>query len=80
MILKFGMYKGLELSQVPKSYLEWLIKNFDDGVVKTEAEKILNRNLVKGEEESKSLEEQANEILGEKPIGLIRRGRGRYKR
>lgn len=80
MILKFGKYRGMELSQVPKSYLEWLVENFDDGTVKDEAQRILEGNEFKSDENSKSLEEQANEILGEKPIGLLRRGRGKYRK
>jgi len=27
----FGKYKGLPLSQIPDSYLEWILENFMDG-------------------------------------------------
>jgi hypothetical protein len=78
MILKFGKYKGMEISSVPHDYLQWIVNNFDDCIIKTEAQKILNSTQTKDDINNKTLEEQANEILGEKPIGLLRRG-GRFK-
>lgn len=81
MKLKFGKYCGLELSQVPRSYLQWLVSNFQDCTIKDEALKILNNKIEPdNDEDAKSLEEQANEILGEKPIDLLRRGRGKYRK
>lgn len=80
MIMPYGKYKGQEMNTLPQDYLNWIVENFDDGPIKVEAEKILAGPDVALEKQSKSLEEQANDILGEKPIGLLRRGRGRPKR
>lgn len=81
MKMPFGKYKGVEMSKLPQDYLNWIIANFDDGEIKNEARRILASPDVTLERESKSLEEQANDILGEKPIDLLRRGgRGRPRR
>jgi hypothetical protein len=79
--INFGKYKGMDMSDLPQDYLNWIITNFDDGEIKNEARRILASPDVALERESKSLEEQANEILGEKPVDLLRRGgRGRPRR
>lgn len=80
MRIPFGKHKGQEMNTLPQDYLNWLVENIEDGEIKEEARKILSGPDVALERESKSLEEQANEILGEKPIGLLRRGKGRPKR
>ena len=79
MKMPYGKYKGQDMSALPQDYLQWILANFDDGEIKNEAKRILSSPDLQLERESKSLEEQANEILGEKPIGLLRRGRGRRK-
>ena len=76
MKMPYGKYKGQDMATLPQDYLQWIVANFDDGEIKNEAKKILASPDIQLERESKSLEEQANEILGEKPIGLLRRGRG----
>ena len=80
MKMKFGMYKGVEMSAIPIDYLKFIVNNFDDGDIKSEASRILKSPDTQIEHDSKSLEEQANIILGEKPIGLLKRGHGRFKR
>lgn len=76
MKMPFGKFKGQDMSTLSQDYLSWIVANFDDGEIKNEAKRILASPDLQLERESKSLEEQANEILGEKPIGLLRRGRG----
>lgn len=76
MKMPFGKHKGMDMGQLPTDYLRWLVENFEDGEIKEEAKRILASPTLQLERESKSLEEQANEILGEKPISLLRRGRG----
>lgn len=73
MIINFGKYKGIDMSSLPESYLKWLVENIEPCEVREEACRLLNSSDIKQERESKSLEEQANEILGEKPIELLRR-------
>lgn len=80
MKMPVGKYKGLEISTLPHDYLLWIVDNFDDGEIKNEAKKVLGSSQYKQDQQYKSLEEQANEILGERPIGLIRRGPGRFKK
>lgn len=80
MKMPYGKYKGQDMSTLPHDYLSWIVENFDDGPIKVEAEKILSGPDVDLDKKSKSLEEQANDILGEKPIGLLRRGKGRPRR
>lgn len=75
MRIKFGKFKGLELDQVPLDYLRWLVNTFEPCEIRNEAQRIINSS--KSELNSAALEEQANEILGEKPIGLLRRGYGK---
>jgi hypothetical protein len=77
--MKFGKYKGLEISQLPVGYLRFIVDTFGPCEIRDEAKKVLNGTTISQEQKSKSLEEQANEILGEKPIGLLRRGKGRRK-
>lgn len=76
MKMPFGKYKGQDMSTLGQDYLNWIVANFDDGEIKEEAKRVLASPDLKLERESKSLEEQANEILGEKPVDLLRRGRG----
>jgi hypothetical protein len=80
MKMPYGKHKGQDMNVLPQDYLRWLVENFDDGPIKEEAKKILSGPDVELEKQSKSLEEQANDILGEKPIGLLRRGKGRPRR
>lgn len=75
MKMPYGKYAGVDMSQLPHDYLNWILENFDEGPIKAEASKILSGPAVDLDKQSKSLEEQANAILGEKPIGLLRRGR-----
>jgi hypothetical protein len=76
MKMPYGKYKNQDMATLPQDYLKWIVTNFDDGEIKNEAKRILASPDLQLERESKSLEEQANEILGEKPIDLLRRGRG----
>ena len=76
MRMPYGKFKGMDISTLPISYLEWLVANFEPGEIREEAKRVLASSDIKEERETKSLEEQANEILGEKPIGMIRRGYG----
>lgn len=76
MRIPYGKYKGQDMATLPQEYLQWLVANIEDGEIKEEAKRVLASPDLQLERQSKSLEEQANEILGEKPIGLLRRGRG----
>ncbi len=78
--MPYGKYKGMEIVNLPHDYLTWIVDKFDDGEIKNEAKRVLNSSQHKKEQHHKSLEEQANEILGERPIGLIRRGPGRFRK
>ncbi|HLG43089.1 MAG TPA: DUF3820 family protein [Planctomycetota bacterium] len=78
--MPFGKYAGMEMSSLPEDYLRWIVANFDPGPIRDEAQRILASPDLRLERESKSLEEQANELLGEKPVGFIRRGRGRPRK
>lgn len=80
MKMPFGKYKGIEMSALPQDYLRWIVANFDPGDIREEARRILASPELRQESEAKSLEEQANEILGEKPVGFIRRGRGKPRK
>jgi hypothetical protein len=80
MKMPFGKYAGLEIASLPEDYLRWIVANFEAGAIRDEAQRVLASPDLRQERESKSLEERANEILGEKPLGLIRRGRGRPSR
>ena len=74
MKMPFGKYKGMEISTLPVTYLHWVMVNFDQGEIRIEVEKILKSPSLAHEERSVSLEEQANVLLGEKPVGQLRRG------
>ncbi len=74
MKMPFGKYKGMEISALPVGYLQWLVANFEPGDIRNEAAKVLESESVSDEEKAKSLEEQANEILGETPVKTLRRG------
>jgi hypothetical protein len=77
MKMPFGKHKGMEISALPVDYLQWMVANFDPGPIRDEAERVLRSPELRQEGEAKSLEDQANALLGEKPVGLIRRGRRR---
>ncbi len=78
--MPFGKYKGMDMTALPRDYLQWIVANFDPGDIREEAARILASPELKLEGEAKSLEDQANEILGEKPVGMIRRGRGKPRK
>ena len=80
MKIPFGKYAGMEIASLPEDYLRWIVANFEAGPVRDEAARVLASPDLRQERESKSLEERANELLGEKPLGFIRRGRGRPKK
>ena len=72
--MPFGKYKGMEIKTLPVDYLRWLVSNFEPGDIRDEAARVLKSDSINDEEKAKSLEEQANEILGEKPVKALRRG------
>ena len=74
MRMPFGKYKGMDIATLPLSYLQWVVANFEPGEIRIQAEKVLKSPSIAAEEQAKSLEEQANELLGEKPVGQLRRG------
>ena len=74
MKMPFGKYKGMEISTLPVGYLHWLVANFEPGDIRDAAVRILKSPSISQEEKAKSLEEQANELLGEKPVKPLRRG------
>ena len=74
MKIPFGKHKGQDMSTLPIDYLNWLVANIEPGDIREEARRILASGDVKLEQQSKSLEQQANEILGEEPVKLLRRG------
>ena len=80
MKMRFGMYKGAEMSTLPQDYLMWLVKNIDPGDIRDEAKRLLDSGECKQEQQYKNLEEEANRILGEKPVDLIKRGYGRPRK
>lgn len=80
MKMPFGKYAGMEMSSLPESYLRWIVANFEPGRIRDEAERILASSDLRLERESRTLEERANELLGEKPLGLLRRGGGVARR
>lgn len=80
MKMPYGKYKGMEMTQLPADYLQWILSNFDEGDIKAEARRILKSPTIKEEQSAKTLEEQANEILGEKPLGNLPRGFGRPRK
>ena len=77
MKMPFGKYRGMPMDQLPYDYLQWLVDNIDACDVRDEAISILNSMDAKLDNQYKSLEERANEILGEKPVGNLPR---RYTR
>lgn len=80
MKMPFGKYKGVEMSTLPEDYLRWIVKNFDPGDIREEAQRILSSPEFKQDQKSMDLEEEANRILGEKPVDLIKRGYGRPRK
>lgn len=41
--IPFGIHKGKKYKDIPKSYLEWCFKNFEDSNVKKDVEKYLGQ-------------------------------------
>ena len=82
MKMPFGKYKGVEMTALPLDYLEWVVKNFEPGEIRTEAQRILESQDADNIRKQKDLEEQANRILGEEPIKPLKRGfrRQKYRR
>lgn len=80
MKMPFGKHKGVEMSALPEEYLRWIVKNFDPGDIREEAQRILSSPEFKQERQSMDLEAEANRILGEKPVDLIKRGYGRPRK
>ena len=74
MKMPFGKYRGMEIATLPVTYLHWVMANFDQGEIRIEVEKVLKSPSIAHEERSQSLEEQANALLGEKPVSPLRRG------
>ena len=76
-----GILKSQQImSALPADYLRWIVQNFEPGDILEEAKRILASPALQGEADSKTLEQKADEILGEKPVGLLRRGFRRRKR
>lgn len=74
MKMPFGKYKGMEISTLPVDYLRWLVSNFEPGDIRAEARRVLESGAIAEEQQAMSLEEQANALLGEKPISNLKRG------
>ena len=77
--MPFGKYRGMDMTALPLDYLRWIVQNFDPGDILEEAKRILASPEIRQETDAKSLEDRANELLGEKPVGLLRRGFRRRK-
>ena len=82
MRMPFGKYKGMDIETLPVDYLRWLVANFEPGEIRSQAEKVLKSPAIAEENRAQSLEEQANALLGEKPVGGLKRGfrRARFRR
>jgi hypothetical protein len=80
MRMPFGKHKGLEISALPEDYLKWLVQTIDPGDVKDEAKRVLDSGEFKQEQKYSDLEAEANRILGEKPVDLLKRGYGKPRR
>lgn len=82
MKMPFGKYKGVEMSDLPLDYLEWLVKNFEPGEIRSEAERFLKSQDAQNVRNEQDLEAMANRLLGEKPVDNLRRGfrRPRFRR
>ena len=82
MKMPFGKYKGMEISTLPVDYLRWVVSNFEPGDIREEAKRVLSSGTIAEEKQAQSLEEQANALLGEKPISNLKRGfrRSGYRR
>lgn len=74
MKMPFGKYKGMEISALPVDYLQWLVANFEPGEIRDQAAAVLKSPELRQENRALSLEEQANRLLGEKPVSPLRRG------
>lgn len=76
MKLTFGKYKGKDISKVPRSYLEWMVKNLKSGDLHKyaqAAEEYLNSDDIKLEIETEDVETLATEFL--KAHGYNKHGR-----
>lgn len=80
MIIKFGKYKGQDMNSLPVDYLAWLAANIDIETIREEAKRILNSPGRVDQKNCDDLEAEANRILGEKPIGLLKRGYGKPRK
>lgn len=82
MKMPFGKYRGVEMTALPLDYLEWIVKNFEPGEIRSEAQRILDSQDADAVRREKELEERANRLLGEKPIEPLKRGfrRPKYRR
>ena len=80
MKMRFGKYKGMDMSSLPQDYLMWLVQNIDPGDIRDEAKRLLESGESKKEQTYKDLEEEANRLLGEKPVDLLRRGYGKPRK
>jgi len=80
MKMPFGKYKGVDMGALPEDYLQWIIANFEPGDIREEAKRVLRSPEIKEQQKCADLEEEANRILGEKPVDLLRRGYGRPKK
>lgn len=68
------------MESLPEDYLKWLVENIDASDVREEAKRILRSPEFKDNQKCVDLEEEANRILGEKPVDLLRRGFGRPRK
>ena len=82
MKMPFGKYKGMEIATLPVDYLQWLVQNFEPGEIRDLARQVLESPVIRQEDQAKSLEEQANALLGEKPVKGLPRGyrKARFRR
>jgi hypothetical protein len=70
----------MEVSSLPVDYLKFIVANFEPGDIWEEAKRVLKSPEHKDEQKCADLEAEANRILGEKPIDLLRRGFGKPRK
>jgi hypothetical protein len=60
--MPFGRHKGKDLTEIPRGYLRWALKNCShlDPELRTDMEAV-----VRGEPIPKSMDERINEIIGQ---------------
>ena len=80
MKMPFGKHKGMDMSSLPEDYLQWIVSNFEPGDIREEAKRILKSPEHRDEQKCADLEAEANRILGEKPVDLLKRGFGRPRK